>query len=239
MKRKGVADAQRRLRDFADPKKVLIVQRFFKTGKGEYGEGDRFIGVMVPETRKVAREFLHLTLEEIESLLNSPVHEERLLALVILSHQFKKGDETSRKLIYRLYCRNFPSINNWDLVDLSAPGIVGAYLESRDRKVIYRWAKSRHLWTRRIAILSTFWWIRQGDLLDTFRLAKILKDDSEDLMHKAVGWMLREAGKRNKAELKKFLDQYAASLPRTLLRYSLEKLSPSERKKYMRKAYLT
>ena len=197
--------AEKRLRSFADPKVATVLARFFKTGPGQYGEGDRFIGVKVPTTRKVAKEFKSLPLPEVECLLHSEIHEERLLALVILVGQFEKGDEATRKRIYDLYLANTRHVNNWDLVDLSAPQIVGGYLETRSRKPLDRLAKSASLWERRISILATHWFIRHGDFADTLRIAEKLLGDKEDLIHKAVGWMLREVGKRDVAVLEGFL----------------------------------
>ena len=225
--------AQQRLREFADPKQAAILARFFKTGPGQYGEGDRFIGIKVPVTRKVAREFKNLPLAEIECLLRSEIHEERLLALVILAGQFEKGDDDARRLIYDAYLANTGRINNWDLVDLSAPQIVGGYLETRSRKPLDRLAKSASLWERRISILATFWFIRRGDFADALRIAKDLLGDREDLIHKAVGWMLREVGKRDAAVLEAFLDNHCRRMPRTMLRYAIERLPEKKRQAYL------
>ena len=225
--------AQKRLRSFADAEQATILARFFKTGPGQYGEGDRFIGVKVPATRKVAKEFKNLPLTEVKCLLHSEIHEERLLALVILIGQFEKGDDATRKLIYDLYLANTRHINNWDLVDLSAPQIVGGYLETRSRKPLDRLAKSASLWERRISILATHWFIRHSDFADTIRIAEKLLHDKQDLIHKAVGWMLREVGKRDVAVLEEFLGQHCRVMPRTMLRYAVERFSEGKRRSYL------
>jgi 3-methyladenine DNA glycosylase AlkD len=225
--------AQKRLRTFASPEQAAILSRFFKTGPGQYGEGDKFIGVKVPTMRKVAREFKNLLLSEVECLLHSDIHEERLLALVILVGQFEKGDDAIKKRIYNLYLANTCFINNWDLVDLSAPQIIGGYLQNRSRKPLDRLAKSKSLWERRISILATFYFIRAGDFADTIRIAKLSLDDKEDLIHKAVGWMLREVGKRDVAVLEEFLVKHCGVMPRTMLRYAIERFPEVKRREYM------
>jgi len=228
------SDAQQRLRSLACPKQAALLARFFKTGPGEYGEGDQFIGVKVPVTRKVAKEFKNLPLPEIGCLLHSEIHEERLLALVILVGQFQKGDDATRKSIYDLYLANTRYINNWDLVDVSAPKIVGGYLETnRSRKPLHRLAKSASLWERRISILATGWFIWRDDFADTLRIAEKLLGDKEDLIHKAVGWMLREVGKRDVAVLDEFLGKHCRVMPRTMLRYAIERFPEEKRRKYM------
>jgi len=227
-------DAQQRLRSLANTKVAAILARFFKTGPGQYGEGDRFIGVKVPATRKVAGEFRNLPLGEAECLLYSEIHEERLLALVILIHQFEKGDDATRKRIYELYLGKTDHINNWDLVDLSAPQIVGGYLENRSRKPLYRLVKSSSLWQRRISIVATHWFIRHDEFDDTLKIAAILLADNEDLIHKAVGWMLREVGKRDLTALEKFLDEQCRVMPRTMLRYAIERLPEPNRQAYLK-----
>jgi 3-methyladenine DNA glycosylase AlkD len=188
---------QKRLRQLASKEKARLLLGFFKTGPGQYGEGDIFLGVMVPNIRKVAKEFQGAPLGEIIKLLASTVHEERLLALFMLVSAFAKGDDSLKRKIYNLYVKNTKYINNWDLVDLSAPNIVGAYLLGRSRKPLYAFAKSKSLWKRRIAILATFRFIRENDFDDSLAIAKILLKDDHDLLHKAVGWMLREVGKRS------------------------------------------
>jgi len=225
--------AQQRLRSLGCPKQAAILARFFKTGPGQYGEGDKFIGVKVPVIRKVAKEFKALPLAEVECLLHSDIHEERMLALVILVGQFQKGDDALRKRIYDLYLANTAHINNWDLVDLSAPKIVGGYLETRSRKPLDRLAKSVSLWERRISIIATGWFIWRDDFADTLRIAEKLLGDREDLIHKAVGWMLREVGKRDVAVLEEFLGEHCRVMPRTMLRYAIERFSEKKRRGYM------
>jgi 3-methyladenine DNA glycosylase AlkD len=224
----------RRLRELSDRGRVPLLQRFFRTAPGEYGEGDVFMGVTVPAVRAVAREFRGTPLGEIETLLGSRMHEERLTALVMLVHAFQRGDERTRRAIYDLYLAQTSRINNWDLVDVSAPHIVGAWLETRSRAPLRRLAKSSSLWERRIAIVATQHFIRRSDLADTFALADILLADREDLIHKAVGWMLREAGKRDVSALRAFLDARHQRMPRTMLRYAIERLPESERLGYLR-----
>lgn len=230
-----VNQIKKELRKVANKDKAEILKRFFKTEPGQYGAGDKFLGVVVPEQRKIARKYFHdLELEEIESLLHSPYHEERLTALISLVEKFKQAGEIEQKKIYQLYLKNTKFINNWDLVDLTAPSIVGAYTFSRDRKVLYRLAKSKNLWERRIAILSTFYYIKQGQVEDTFCLADNLLVDQEDLMHKAVGWMLRETGHRHDfKKLKRFLMERISRLPRTTLRYAIEHFPEAERKQLL------
>jgi 3-methyladenine DNA glycosylase AlkD len=225
--------AHKRLKSLGSSEIAIHSQRFFKTGPGEYGEGDVFIGVRVPVIRKVAKEFRDLPLNEFENLLRSDIHEERLLALVILVSQFKKSDGPVRRRIYDVYLGNTEHINNWDLVDVSAPQIVGAYLEDRSRRPLYRLVKSSSLWERRIAILATFHFIRQSDFDDTIRISTMLIKDKEDLIHKAVGWMLREVGKRDLSTEEAFLNEHAAILPRTMLRYAIEKFSKQKRRLYI------
>lgn len=225
--------AQQRLGSLGCPQQAAILARFFKTGPGQYGEDDRFIGVKVPVIRKVAKEFKNLPLPEIKCLLHSEIHEERLLALVILVGQFEKSNDAARKRIYDLYLANTQHVNNWDLVDVSAPQIVGGYLEERSRKPLYRLAKSASLWERRISILATFHFIRQGDFADTLKIAEKLLGDKEDLIHKAVGWMLREVGKRDVAMLEAFLNDHCRAMPRTMLRYAIERFPEEKRRKYM------
>lgn len=230
------ATIRARLRALASPATAKISQRFFKTGPGEYGEGDQFIGIRVPVLRRLAREFGGTPLAELAKLIRSPIHEVRLLALIILVNQFARADAAEQGRICRLYLRHARFINNWDLVDTSAPQIVGGYLESRPRVVLFRLAKSKLLWERRIAVLATFHFIRQGDYTVTLRLAKMLLRDPHDLMHKAVGWMLREIGKRDVAVLREFLQQHAGQMPRTMLRYAIEKFSARERQLFLRAA---
>ena len=207
--------------------------RFFKSGKGEYGEGDVFIGCTVPECRLVAREFRALPLAEVEKLITSRIHEERLVGLFILVAQFVRSPD---RRIFQLYRKRMAFVNNWDLVDTSAPYIVGGWLADKPRGLLDTLAKSKVLWYRRIAILATFYFIRHGESKDAIRIAEALVNDEHDLIHKAVGWMLREVGKRASAEaLDGFLRRHAATMPRTMLRYAIERLTPAEKEKWMKK----
>jgi 3-methyladenine DNA glycosylase AlkD len=224
---------QSRLRSLGNPADAAFLAGFFKTGPGEYGDGDLFIGVRVPVVRKVAREFKSLPLAEVANLLHSKIHEERLAALVVLVLQTEKGDAETRKRVYDLYLANTKHINNWDLVDLSAPQLVGAYLNDKSRRPLYRLAKSSWLWDRRIAVLATFHFIRHGDFDDTLRIAELLLADRHDLIHKAVGWMLREVGKRDQAVLERFLKEHCCTMPRTMLRYAIERFPEKTRRAYL------
>jgi len=212
--------------------KAKILQRFFKTGKGEYGEGDIFYGIIVPIQRRIAKKYLFLNLNEIEKLIGSKIHEKRMIALFILIDKFKKTED--KKEIFEFYLKNKRFINNWDLVDLSSHKIIGEYLVDKDRKILYEFAKSSDLWEKRIAIISTFAFIRKNDLNDSVRISKILLNDEHDLIQKAVGWVLREVGKKNILVLKEFLKENYKKMPRTMLRYSIEKFSKEEREKYLR-----
>lgn len=225
---------QKRLRQFASREKAALLQRFFKTGPGQYGEGDKFLGVVVPDIRKVMKEFRDAPLSEAVKLLHSPWHEDRLLALLILVDQFERGDDAARNKVYSLYLKNTRYINNWDLVDLTAPKIVGAHLNNGSRSLLYRFVKSKRLWERRIAILATFEFIRQDDFSDSLALAEQLLGDEHDLMHKAVGWMLREVGKRDVGVLEGFLKKHHRNIPRTALRYAIERFPEAKRKKYLK-----
>jgi len=227
--------ASRALRELADPKKAILYRRFFKTGPGDYGEGDQFLGVIVPRIRAVAKQFCELPISEAEDLLRSPFHEERMLALCILMHQYDRGDNKMRAQIYDLYLANAKHINNWDLVDATAPHIVGRHLEGKSKTILFRLAKSKNLWKRRITILSSFWEIRRGRVDLSLALAKKLLHDPHDLMHKAIGWMLREVEKKDGSGLRKFLDVHAATMPRTMLRYAIERFPETKRKKYLQK----
>lgn len=216
--------------------KASVLRRFFKTGPGEYGEGDIFWGITVPAIRKVAKAFPLLPLSEITQLLKSKIHEVRLCALLMLVQQFQKGPDVRQQHIYTTYLAHTRYINNWDLVDLSADKIVGAYLEKHPRDILHTLAQSRMLWEKRIAMMATFNFIKKGDAKDALRIARILLFDPHDLIQKAVGWMLREIGKRVSIETeRKFLNQYASRMPRTSLRYAIERMPPSERKKYLAK----
>lgn len=222
------------LKNLADPTIAKHSNRFFKTGKGEYGEGDIFLGIRVPVIRKEVKNHKTCTLETAIELLHSKFHEERLFALIMCVEKFSKGTPEEQKVIYELYLKNRAYINNWDLVDTSAHHIVGPYLEHRDKKILYKLAKSADLWERRIAMLTTYYFIRKNKFEDAIKIAVILKDDPEDLIHKAVGWMLREIGKRNPEEERKFLNQYYKTMPRTMLRYAIEKFPEKERKAYLK-----
>jgi 3-methyladenine DNA glycosylase AlkD len=224
---------QRALRKHASLQKAKILQSFFKTGKGQYGEGDVFIGVTVPNIRKVARTFSDLKTNDILKLLHSKIHEERLLALLIWVIQYEKSEERLKRKIFDLYLKNTRWVNNWDLVDLSAPKIAGAYLLGRPRDILYKLARAKMLWERRIAVIATFAFIREGQFRDTLAISKILLKDKEDLMHKACGWMLRETGKQQETVLIGFLEKYCRVMPRTMLRYSIERLKDNVRRKFM------
>ncbi len=225
------------LEKLASPKKAQKSAYFFKTGPGEYGEGDIFIGLTVPEQRIIAKEYKNIKFGEVQKLLHSPIHEHRFTALLILILQFEKSDAERQSEIYQLYLKNTKYINNWDLVDVSSHKILGKYLLDNPIKktILYKLAKSSDLWERRIAIVSTWAFIRQEQLEDTIKISALLLNDSQNLIHKATGWMLREMGKRNEKILKKFLDTYSKVMPRTMLRYSIEKLPTDNRKKYMAK----
>jgi 3-methyladenine DNA glycosylase AlkD len=236
MKRKSgiVSEIQKELRKLADEKTAEHSMRFFKTGRGQYGEGDIFLGIRVPVLRSLSRNYQDISLAAASALLESPFHEERLFALIVMVNQFKKGAPEKQEAIYRHYLQHTPAINNWDLVDLSAPYIPGAYLLERNRQPLYDLAVSANLWERRIAIVSTAWFIRHQDFSDTLRLAEILLNDREDLIHKAAGWMLREVGKRDQAVLEGFLKIRYKTMPRTMLRYAIERFEEEQRKAYLR-----
>jgi len=224
---------KKELKSKENSQKAKLLRGFFKTGKGEYAEGDVFLGVMVPKTRETAIKFYDLPLEDVEELLHSKIHEERLCALLLLVHNFKKGDEETKKEIYEFYLRNTEYINNWDLVDLSCHKIIGAWLADKDRRILYKLAKSKHLWEKRIAIISTAYFIAQKDFEDTLKISEILMNDKHDLIHKAVGWMLREVGKKDFDAENRFLQRHYKKMPRTMLRYAIERFPESERKKYL------
>ena len=222
-----------RLRQRADASRIAGLQRFFKTGPGEYAEGDVFIGVTVPHLRQVCRECRDATIPDIVPLLGSAVHEERLLALLLLVAAFKRGTVEKKREIYRLYLRNTKFINNWDLVDSSAPHIVGAWLFTRSRSPLRRLARSSSVWERRIGIMATQFFIRSGDFAETLRIADLLLADRHDLIHKAVGWMLREVGNRNPKAERAWLESRYPRMPRTMLRYAIEKFPEAERRRYL------
>lgn len=217
-----------------NPSQAIILQRFFKTGKGEYGEGDVFYGIKVPVQKTIAKQFKNLSLVDLKILFNSKVHEERLISAFILVEQFQKADEKKQKTIYNFYIKNRKGINNWDLVDLSAPKIVGQYLVDKDKSLLYKFARSKNLWEKRIAILSTFTFLRQHWFEHTLKISKILLNDKHDLIHKAVGWMLREVGNRDLQTEEEFLKKYYKTMPRTMLRYAIEKYPEPKRKAYIK-----
>ncbi|MFH1832848.1 MAG: DNA alkylation repair protein [Candidatus Levyibacteriota bacterium] len=228
---------QKDLQKLQDPKKAKLLSGFFKTGKGEYGEGDVFLGIPVPLQRKVVKKYIELSLTELQKLLDSKIHEHRLTALLILVDKYKKAEQAEKEKIFNFYLKNAKNINNWDLVDLTAPNIVGDYLLSkgchpeRSEGSLYKLAKSKNLWEKRISILATFAFIKNNQFKDTLKIAEILLNDTHDLIHKAVGWMLRELGKRNQKVEEKFLRKNYKKMPRTMLRYSIEKFS-AEKKKF-------
>jgi len=228
------------LQALADPQTAQHSQRFFKTGKGEYGEGDIFLGIRVPVIRQLAKKHQQLPLDKIESLLHSNFHEQRLLALIMMVNLYKKSDTSTQQQIFNSYINNVQYINNWDLIDTTTPHIIGAYLFDKNRQILFDYAKSDNLWQRRIAVLACFYFIQLEDFSDFIKIAEMLVDDQQDLIHKAVGWMLREAAKRQLSITMNFLDQYAASMPRTMLRYALERFPADLKKEYMaKKARLT
>jgi 3-methyladenine DNA glycosylase AlkD len=218
------------LKKLANPEKIPIYQNFFKTGKGEYGEGDIFIGATVPQSRSVAKKYSNLSLEEISQLLNSKIHEERLVALLILVHNYQKNPDK----IFKFYLKNTRKINNWDLVDLSAHKIIGAHLENKDRSLLYKLARSSSLWEKRISIIATAHFIKDNQFEDTLAISKIILHDTHDLIQKAVGWMLREVGKRDIPTLETFLKKNYKTMPRTTLRYAIEKFPEEVRQKYLK-----
>jgi len=221
------------LKGIANPEKAKILAGFFKTGKGQYGEGDIFLGIMVPQQRRIAKKYSSLSLKDIRTLLSSKVHEHRVVALLILVSQFRKADQTGKKQIAGFYLDNTNRINNWDLVDLSAPHILGEHLQGKDAALLYRLASSANLWERRIAIIATFAFIRRNAFKDTLRIAEALLHDHHDLIHKAAGWMLREVGKRDVKTLERFLGEHAAAMPRTMLRYAIEHFNDAKRQKWL------
>lgn len=221
------------LQNLANPEKAIALARFFKTGKGQYGEGDLFLGIMVPQQRQIAKKYADLKPKDIASLLASKIHEHRLIALFILVSQYQKADEKAKKRIANFYLAHTACINNWDLVDLSAPHILGDHLLEQDTSVLYRLAESSSLWRRRIAIISTFMFIRTGRYKEALEISEMLLNDNHDLIHKAVGWMLREIGKRDLKIEEAFLEKHAHSMPRTMLRYAIERFDQKRRSYWM------
>jgi 3-methyladenine DNA glycosylase AlkD len=231
-------ELENELENHKNPEKAKIYQRFFKTGPGEYGEGDIFLGLTSAQIKEVAKNFRHLNTRDIQNLINSKIHEHRVAALRILILQYQKAakekNETRKKEIYRFYLKNAKQINNWDLVDISSPNVVGNYLLNKERSILYSLAKSENLWEKRISIVSTLAFIRNGEHEDTIKISEILLKDRHDLIHKAVGWMLREMGKRKEDELIKFLNKNYKLMPRTMLRYAIEKLDEKRRQAYLK-----
>jgi 3-methyladenine DNA glycosylase AlkD len=224
------------LQKLSSPEKAKIYQRFFKTGKGEYGEGDVFIGLTMPDQRSIAKKYQDLSLPKIQQLLKSKIHEYRMSGLMILVNKYKKASEEEKANIFNFYIKNTKRINNWDLVDVTCPRIVGNFLLNKDKKILYELSRSKNLWERRIAIISTMAFIDKKQFEDALAISEILLPDKHDLIHKAVGWMLREVGKKDENTLKKFLRQHYDQLPRTTLRYAIEKFPETERKKWLKKA---
>lgn len=222
------------LNTISTKERAIASQRYFKTGPGQYGEGDVFVGATMPQQREIAKRHLGAGFEAIQELLDSRVHEERMIGLLILTYQFPKADDVDKENIYNFYLKNTARINNWDLVDVTAPKIVGAYLLEQDRTILTKLARSKLLWDRRISILATAAFIDRGEHEWTFKIAEILLSDNHDLIHKAVGWMLREVGKKCGEEVEiVFLDEHAKQMPRTMLRYAIEKFNNSTRKQYL------
>lgn len=228
---------EHRLAELADPEIAVHSARFFKTGPGEYGEGDQFLGIRVPELRKLVRQFRDFTMEDVLELLHSSFHEKRLLAALMLVDRFQRGSEADQQKIYDLYLQHIPvSINNWDIIDTTCPHIMGAWLYKRDRFILYTLAASNNLWQRRAAMMACFHFIRQNDFADSLKVAGILLLDKEDLIHKATGWMLREIGKRDQEVEQRFLEKHCRTMPRTMLRYAIERFEQEKRKYYMEAA---
>jgi len=223
------------LEKLADPEYAGKLQGFFKTGIGQYGEGDLFLGVRVPDQRRISKKYRNASLSDVLHLLRSRIHEHRLTGLFILIEQFKRGTQEIRHQIVDLYLDNTAYVNNWDLVDSSSYKILGEWLVDRERGILYQLAESDNIWERRISIISTFAFINRGDLTDALALAKILINDDHDLIHKASGWVLREVGKKDRAALEEFLLEYYKMMPRTMLRYAIERLPNDRRKFYLEK----
>ena len=224
---------KRDLLQLSDPERAKKLSGYFKTGKGQYGEGDIFLGIPVPEQRKIAKRYRGLPLKDIQELLSSKIHEHRLTALIILVSKYEKADDSGKEEIFSFYLKNTENIDNWDLVDSSAPKIVGAHLFTKDTSILFKLAKSDNLWERRIAILSTSKFISNNDFKDALSISELLLHDEHDLIHKAVGWMLREIGKRDQETEERFLNKHFMQMPRTMLRYAIEKFDKNKRKFYI------
>jgi len=222
------------LRNISDPKKVEVLSHYFKTGEGEYGHGDKFLGIKLPDQRIVAKKyFKEASLKDVEELLKDPTHEFRLTGVIILTMKYPKATPEEKKEIYDFYLEHLEFINNWDLVDASAERIVGEYLLDKDRSIIYKLAKSDHLWTQRVSLLTTFQFIKHHEFEDALKLCEYFIKSDRDLIHKASGWMLKEIGKRDEKVLIDFLDKHYKQMPRTMLRYCIEKLSDPQKKHYL------
>ncbi len=240
---KNILQVKKELRKIANPKRAEFLQRYFKTGKEEYGEGDVFLGITVPQCREVAEKYYDLDIKQLKLLIDSKIHEERLIALLILVYNFSRGSDPQKEKIYNCYLKNTKYINNWDLVDLSAPNIVGEHLfnlsfgsaQDTNFPILIRLAKSENLWERRIAVLATFYFIKNNKFDESLELAEILLNDPHDLIHKAVGWMLREVGKRDLKTEIEFLNKHCQKMPRTMLRYAIEKFPEKLRKTYLKR----
>lgn len=230
----SLSELKKEIKKNANPVKAAGLQRFFKTGPGEYGQGDKFLGIMVPVQRLLAKKYIALSLPEIKELLYSDTHEIRLIALLILVEQYKKADDHLREDIFTFYHLHRKKINNWDLVDLTADRISGSYLMDKDKTLLYKLAESNNLWERRIAVMSTFHFIKNNSFGDSLRIALILLNDKHDLIHKAVGWMLREIGNRNINTEEIFLKKHYKKMPRTMLRYAIEKFPEKKRLAYLK-----
>jgi len=217
------------LKKVSNPKKAKDLQWFFKTGKGEYGEGDIFVGIVIPDLRKIAKKYSKIvTPDDLKSFINSEIHEYRMFALLTLTYM------PLSKKIYDFYIKNLKYVNNWDLVDITTPNIVGKYLKDKDRSILYELARSEHLWKQRVSIMATFAFIKEGDYKDTLAIAEILLHHKHDLIHKAVGWMLREIGKKDQNIEEKFLKEYYKEMPRTMLRYAIERFEETKRQQYLK-----
>jgi len=230
----SLTEIKKEIKKNADPRKAELLQRFFKTGLGQYGEGDIFLGIMVPVQRSIVKKYKHLSLKDLKVLLNSGIHEERLIALLILVEQYKKGDEQKKEDIFAFYHLHRKRINNWDLVDLTAHSISGSYLMDKDKSLLYKLAESENIWDRRIAVMSTFYFIKYNVFDDALCIAEKLINDKHDLIHKAVGWMLREIGNRDMNTEEGFLEKHYKKMPRTMLRYAIEKFPEKRRLAYLK-----
>lgn len=230
----GLTELRNDLKKESNAKQAEVLLRFFKTGKGEYGEGDLFYGIKVPVQRKIAKKYNDIPIGDIQELLNSPIHEERLVSLFILIEQYSRAEDKTKEFIFKFYLKNAKKINNWDLVDLSAPKIVGTHLLTGNKDILFKLARSSNVWERRIAVLSTYTFIRNLHFDTTFLIAEILLNDKHDLIHKAVGWMLREVGNKDMQAEEVFLKKYYKLMPRTMLRYAIEKFPEAKRMKYLK-----